>query len=585
MSATPTTPQCGVHKDGSYYLRATEPGHAKAIQDAAKASGVDLEHRKGPANSNGDKGTFDHYHAKEAGHIQTVLKQLHSAGEGEPDQPSDDQGEAGQDGGQHIHIHLHHGESEEKPEAQEEEPEAEEKNPKERPIKKAMAYDRTVNGKVIHVNGYGSATAKPSPKTTTSHRVPHQPSMLEEPERPKVQTSESVEHHRGLAEASSLRARVASHEAKDQDSHRAARDHHYSAATSHLRAAHSMIAHGHETEHPDVKAHLTKAQGHHDQALAHFREAHGKIDHGRQTTIDEAIKDADKRELRKAQRAALTDLLALGQRWNVRSQSADSRHQMLDAVPGALTTTRTAALAHVLGASSESILHTLNMATGGNLDYAQTMACMLEEDEGTRSIAKALRAVHAYFRPGHNGRLDEVRTYMRQESDAAHEKGNKTEIARTYSNMMTLLQGKNGPQMLDFSSNVHIGKIACTREMMVHIWQERAEAHQRDPHANPEPAVALKHIAASIVCGSPLKDPTTHPDQPDRVWLTQDAHQVSVAPFWNQIPSPKAPVKETDRAWIVTGFRMEPARVKAMETFSQAPELQVPITQFVEAMP
>lgn len=556
----PTQPTPGVHKDGSYYLRATAQGHADAIKKAGEACGIKMEHRKGPANHEGQPGTFDHFHAGSADDIRKVLEHLHKGEAGdEAGAEQQEDGEEGQpgEGGQHIHIHVHHGAPEDPG----------------REVQKAHheASQRTVNGRVVPVKAYDDSR---------SHRVPTRrpghghPQMLQEGQRPQVEKREDVDHHRSLAEASSLRARVASHEAKCKDTHHAAKDHHYDAATAHLRAAHAMISSGHDVEHPHVKAHLEQAQRHHDQALHHFKGARGNVDSGRQVTLDEAIAEADKRELKKAMGTALADLVHMAQRWNVRSMDPEHRHQRLDLVPGAQTTVRLASLASTLGATPEEILQALGRATGASLDMEDTAVYLLEDLESGRGLAKALHTVRAHWRPGPQGRLESVTAYQRDVPDDAHKDWRNAEVNRVYRNMLALLRANGAATMPDFAHSQHIGRIGCTGAVMRHIHEERLEAFQRDPRANPPPELALQEIAKALVVGEPLKDNTTHDEQPDRVWLTRQEHQVSVAPFWNQRQG--TGFQDTERAWLVTGYRIEAQRKADMPDFQQRPGLQIP---------
>lgn len=129
----------GQHKDGSYYLRASDMEDAGAIQDAAEAQGVVLAHRKSPAVHQGKKGVYSHFHFKDPADGQKVLEHLRSMGgqKADDDQPEDSAAQSESSPAEtHIHVHVHQGEG--------------------REIQKAhvAAHTRKVNGKIVQVHEY-----------------------------------------------------------------------------------------------------------------------------------------------------------------------------------------------------------------------------------------------------------------------------------------------------------------------------------------------------------------------------------------------------------------------------------------------
>jgi hypothetical protein len=175
---------CGVHKDGTYYIRATDGEDAKAIQDAAAKHGITLDHREDSAIHHGRKGVYPHFHTNDPDHLVTIMDELKGSGTASPDSAAamtDKPGSAGQQGDNpgntpgntgealkegkaadteaqaekpdqsggdtHIHLHLHEGEDGAGiPDEQR----------KGRGIIKAHVGDhtRTLNGKLVQVHGY-----------------------------------------------------------------------------------------------------------------------------------------------------------------------------------------------------------------------------------------------------------------------------------------------------------------------------------------------------------------------------------------------------------------------------------------------
>jgi hypothetical protein len=177
---------CGAHKDGTFYIRATDGEDAKAIQDAAAKHGISLEHREDTATHHGRKGVYPHFHTNDPDHLAKIMDELKntaspdsaaamtekpgSAGQ-QGDNPGDTPGstgearkegkaadteaqaeEPGQSGGDtHIHIHMHEDGS---GDGAGDEPE--QRRRPGRGIVKAHVGDhtRTLNGKLVQVHGY-----------------------------------------------------------------------------------------------------------------------------------------------------------------------------------------------------------------------------------------------------------------------------------------------------------------------------------------------------------------------------------------------------------------------------------------------
>ena len=699
------SPACGRHKDGSYYLRATEPDHAEAIQNAAKGLKIDLEHRKGPAKHEGKTGTFSHFHTQDAGHIKAILEKLGEppAGDAATDGKNGEESPAPAGPTKHIHIHLHDGESaQESPEKTEGEEDEEEG----RELQKAHIEKHSrvlANGRVVSVRAYEDSRREAMHKTSLAHNAglwanrsksadahdhaakmhdeaalahkdahelhhrdltdigeehrqliedhqagsayhreeadrlrkdaeeihrptraiakahhaastraingkvvqvkayddarASQPRLLEEPKKTRKANplDSNIEHHRSVANAHTLSANVASHEAKDEESHHAAKDRHYAAASAHLRAAHALIVHGgHDSEHPDVKAHLEKSQAHHDKALEHWKKARGPHDAGRQVTLDEAIAEADKREVKKALGSANAALLTAIQRWNANGDEPGSRHLAPEDVPGATEALAHMAMADALGMAPEEIVQTLFFGTGGNILYQAAMFNMLAEfHEDYRPLAKALHRVETHFRPDKWGHLEHISGYTRNVTDERHQQFAREATAKTVEKLQGLLKDypaykakldawqrrKQAGETVGeppkeptarVSQNQHIGAIHATASQAQHIWDEQTEAHARDPQFNPPAAQCLQHVAEALVLGTPIIDPTT--TTPSRIWLTgANGWQASVAPFWEQ----KKTFDTTTQAYLVTGYRMEPKRVADMPTHQADPDLRI----------
>lgn len=282
---TANQPTFGQHKDGSYYLRATSPDQAGAIQDAAEKHGLALSHRKDPAMHEGQKGVFSHFHFSDPEHGQTILDELRTLHAGGTADPADDAGKdlAGKEEGgaapaapkeTHVHVHLHEGEdvdgaprkikkAEDGGGGEEGDEEDEGGDP--RQIQKAHGYTRTHNGKLIQVHDY--ATRRQAAMNATNHAHGTSDEAL---------ASRQTDHHLTASNAhlDALRQHTEAREVAPTDvakDHSDLMDHHRAAAAWHSAKAKGATE-PFGVKDKDVARGIAKAH-----VAAHTRTVNGKV--------------------------------------------------------------------------------------------------------------------------------------------------------------------------------------------------------------------------------------------------------------------------------------------------------------------
>ena len=263
----------GEHKDGSYYLRASNAEDAGAIQEAAKGEGISLSHRKAPASHEGEKGVYSHFHFDDPAHGASILenlKRLHKGSDEDEDgeQGEGDDGQAGESPEQHIHVHIH-GNEREVAKAFDAPPYhmdwIEALHPT-RSIAKAHhdASKRTVSGKVVQVKAYDDSRAYVQRKAHIQALTNGLTGTRQVSDMPK-----------------SAKANLASYAAMNKTDRADAQHSHNLAATAHTAASSSHKEAGDDVrdtmpayaKHHDTQAGLhDEAAAWHTSASSHFEE-------------------------------------------------------------------------------------------------------------------------------------------------------------------------------------------------------------------------------------------------------------------------------------------------------------------------